>query len=62
MNIIIEMLDNEKYRGPVNIVAPDIVTNQQLSDTLASVLHRPALFWKPAFMISSIFGSSLSIN
>jgi len=57
MNIIIELLDNQKYIGPVNIVAPNVVTNQQLSDTLASVLHRPALFWKPSFIISSIFGN-----
>jgi hypothetical protein len=56
MNVVVELLQNDKYKGPVNIVAPDIVTNQQMSDTLASVLRRPAFFWKPAFIVSSIFG------
>lgn len=57
MNVVVELLQNDKYKGPVNIVAPDIVTNQQMSDTLASVLRRPAFFWKPAFIVSSIFGN-----
>ena len=35
--------------GPVNLVAPQQVTNAEFTKTLASALHRPAIFPLPAF-------------
>lgn len=50
------ILQTESLSGPVNLVGPDPVTNVQFTKTLASVLHRPALFPVPAFVLRLAFG------
>ena len=42
--------------GPVNMVAPQPVTNAEFTKTLADVLSRPAIFPMPAFAIKLAFG------
>lgn len=49
-------LENETLRGPVNAVAPTPVTNAEFTKTLASALHRPAIFPMPAFAVQLLFG------
>jgi uncharacterized protein (TIGR01777 family) len=43
-------------RGSVNMVAPNPVTNTEFTQTLASVLSRPAIFPMPAFVVKLAFG------
>lgn len=50
------VLDHESLSGPVNIVAPNPVTNAEFTRSLASVLKRPAIFPMPAFAVRLIFG------
>jgi uncharacterized protein (TIGR01777 family) len=49
-------LENERCAGPVNIVAPQPVTNAEFARTLACVLHRPALLPAPAWALRVAFG------
>lgn len=42
--------------GPVNAVAPEIVTNAQLTDSLARVLGKPARLPVPAFVLRATLG------
>ena len=49
-------IDDESLSGPVNIVAPNPVTNLEMTRTLAKVISRPALFTLPAWLIKLIFG------
>jgi uncharacterized protein len=42
--------------GPVNLVAPNPVTNVQFTKQLASELHRPAFFLVPALALQLAFG------
>lgn len=42
--------------GPVNITAPNPVTNAVFTKALASTLHRPAFLPVPAFMARLLFG------
>jgi len=42
--------------GPVNVTAPNPVTNQEFTGTLARALHRPALFPVPAFVLKIVIG------
>ena len=49
-------LTNEALHGPVNIVAPQPVTNEQFTKTLGHVLSRPTLFPAPAFALRLAFG------
>lgn len=42
--------------GPVNLVGPAPVTNGEFNQTLASLLHRPALFHVPGFALRLAMG------
>jgi len=42
--------------GAVNLVAPEPVTNSTFTETLARIVHRPALAAVPAFALRAIFG------
>lgn len=46
--------------GPVNVVAPNPVTNREYADTLASVLHRPRLVVLPPRLLRRVFGAGLA--
>ena len=49
-------LRTESLSGPVNLVAPNPVTNREFTRVLAAVLHRPALAPLPAFMARIALG------
>ena len=49
-------LMNDKVHGPINIVAPEAVTNREYTETLAKVLHRPALTFVPELALQVAFG------
>lgn len=46
----------DQLEGPVNLTAPAPVTNAEFTQSLARVLHRPALFPVPAFAARLAFG------
>jgi uncharacterized protein len=50
------VLHHDTVQGPINTVSPNPVTNAEFTTTLASVLHRPAIFPMPAFAVKLIFG------
>ena len=50
------ILKSDLLYGPVNMVAPRPVTNAEFTQTLASVLSRPAVFAVPAFAVKLLFG------
>ena len=49
-------LDNEAAEGPVNLTAPEPVTNKQLSKALGRVLGRPAVLPVPALGLKLLYG------
>jgi uncharacterized protein len=49
-------LENETLRGPVNVVAPDAVTNQEFTKALGGALSRPTIFPVPGFAAHLLFG------
>ena len=46
--------------GPVNLTAPNAVTNGEFTATLASVLHRPAILPIPSFGPKLVLGSEMA--
>lgn len=54
-------IDDERASGPVNITAPEPVTNKVLSKTLGRVLVRPAVTPVPAFAVKFLYGEMASI-
>jgi len=54
-------LDNEAVSGPVNVTAPEPVTNKELSRTLGRVLRRPAVAPVPALAVKALYGDMAQI-
>jgi uncharacterized protein len=54
-------LDDERASGPVNVTAPEPVTNRELSRALGRVLVRPALTPVPAFALKLLYGEMASV-
>ena len=54
-------LEDERVRGPVNLTAPEPVTNRELSRTLARVLRRPAFMPVPGFAVKLLYGEMSSV-
>ncbi len=55
--LFIAMLEQERYTGVYNAVAPNPVTNEAFTEILAEVLHRPLLLPKvPAFGLKLLMG------
>ena len=50
------IIANEKISGPVNLVAPNPVTNYQFSKSMGKILSRPVLFKIPAFVLRGALG------
>jgi uncharacterized protein (TIGR01777 family) len=50
------ILQNESLRGPINVVAPRPVTNEEFTKTLGKVLSRPTFMAMPAFAARLAFG------
>jgi len=50
------ILSNKLLSGPVNLCAPNPVTNREFTETLNHVLKRPTLFRMPSFMLSAMLG------
>ena len=50
------LINRESIQGPVNCVAPGIVTNQEFTKILGKVLKRPVVFPLPEFAVKLMFG------
>ncbi len=50
------IIQNESLRGPINVVAPHPVTNEEFTKTLGRVLSRPTFMTMPAFAARLAFG------
>lgn len=48
---ILFLLTADEVHGPVNLVAPNPVTNSEFTKTLAKTVHRPAIAAVPAFAL-----------
>jgi uncharacterized protein (TIGR01777 family) len=59
--IIAVALVDDRYRGPVNGVAPEQATSRTFARALGRALHRPALVTVPAFALKAIFGEAATV-
>jgi uncharacterized protein (TIGR01777 family) len=56
VNTVKLALKDESIRGPLNIVSPHPVTNEEFTKTLGHVLSRPTALAMPAFAVRLAFG------
>src|SRR2546426_2264479 len=58
LNAIVHGLATPRLVGPVNLTAPNPVTNRELARTLGKVLGRPAVLTVPTFALRTAFGTA----
>ena len=56
VNAILFLIDNPELQGPFNMTAPEPVSNNEFSSTLAKSLRRPSLFPMPEFVLRTLMG------
>ena len=56
IGVVLHALATPDLSGPVNVVAPGVVTNREFASTLGRVLSRPAVLPMPAFAVRLLFG------
>lgn len=49
-------IEDDTVRGPVNVVAPQIITNATFTKAFGEALHRPTLVPVPAFGLELVYG------
>lgn len=55
---LIFALENENVSGPINIAAPDFLTNRQFATLVGKILHLPSGISIPAFIVKAMMGES----
>lgn len=58
LNATLFLLNQPALKGPFNMVAPTPVRNQQFSEQLAKVLHRPCFMRVPTVAVRCLMGES----
>jgi hypothetical protein len=53
---VVQALRDESLAGPVNVTAPEPVTNREFTKTLGRVLHRPAVLFAPRALLERGLG------
>jgi uncharacterized protein (TIGR01777 family) len=56
VGVTLAALADERYRGPVNVTAPEPERQRDVARTLGRVLHRPAFVPAPAFALKLLLG------
>ncbi|MFL6182555.1 MAG: TIGR01777 family oxidoreductase, partial [Actinomycetes bacterium] len=54
------MLDDASMTGAYNVTAPNPVTNREMTEAMAEVVHRPAFAHVPSFVLKSVLGEMSS--
>lgn len=58
LGLFVAALTDERLRGPVNAVAPGIVTGRGFAQALGRAVHRPAIFRVPSFALRLALGEA----
>ena len=55
------VLNDESYEGPFNLVAPERINNEEFVQHLAKQLNRPAFFKLPAWLLKLLWGEAAEV-
>jgi uncharacterized protein (TIGR01777 family) len=59
LRAILHLVENDTLAGPVNLTAPNSVTNAEFTSTLGNVVHRPTVLPTPLPALKIVYGSEL---
>jgi uncharacterized protein (TIGR01777 family) len=60
VSAILAVIDHDEFSGPVNLTAPNPVTNAEFTKALGTVLRRPTVAAVPGFALKIALGSELA--
>jgi len=58
VGLVLHALDRADLAGPLNVTAPEAVTNAEFTRTLATTLHRPAMLPVPRIALRAVLGDA----
>jgi hypothetical protein len=58
VRVIATAIGDDRYRGAINAVSPEPITNRDFARALGRVLHRPSLVPVPALVLRAVFGEA----
>jgi uncharacterized protein (TIGR01777 family) len=58
VSLIVTAVQDDRYSGPINAVAPDVVTSKRFARALGRALRRPAILPTPAAALRAVFGDA----
>ena len=58
VKLIVTAVEDDRYSGPLNGVAPEQTTSREFARVLGRVLHRPAFLPTPALALRAVFGDA----
>ncbi len=61
VGMLIHALDTARASGPMNVTAPNPITNKEFGKALGRALGRPAFVWTPGFMLKLGLGEAADI-
>ncbi len=61
VGMILLALDDDRVKGPINVVSPNPATSAELARALGAVLNRPSWLRAPAALVSAAMGEAAEI-
>ncbi len=61
VSLLVAAMEQDRYRGPVNGVAPEIVRNKDFARALGAAMHRPAILPTPPLALRLVFGEAAGV-
>lgn len=61
VELVVRALEDRRYSGPINAVAPEPTTHRELSLAIARALGRPALLRAPAAVLRLVLGQAADV-
>ena len=61
VRLILFAVTRPEVRGPINVTAPNPVTNKEFTRQLAAAMHRPAIFPVPKMALRILFGEMADV-
>ncbi|HEX8086074.1 MAG TPA: TIGR01777 family oxidoreductase [Solirubrobacteraceae bacterium] len=61
VGLYLHAIDHDEARGPINVAAPNAVTNREFSKALGKALHRPAIAPVPKLALKLLYGEMSQI-
>jgi hypothetical protein len=61
VGLLLHAAEKTEIKGAMNVVGPTAVSNQEFTQTLASILHRPAVFPVPKLGLRAVFGEMATV-